>query len=98
MAKAPVRLHPLAADEIEAARSWYNERNPAASVAFLADVDAAMQAVLEAPHRWPRIHVKYRRYIMRNFPFSVVYLTLAASIEVIAVAHHRRRPGYWLAR
>ena len=98
MANRPVRLHPLAADEIEAARRWYNERNPEASVAFLADIDAAMLAVLEAPHRWPRLHVKYRRYIMRSFPFSVVYVVLPASIEVIAVAHHRRRPGYWLAR
>ncbi len=98
MANLPVRLHPLAADEIEAARRWYNEPNPEASVAFLADIDAAMLAVLEAPYRWPRIHVRFRRYIMRNFPFSVVYAALPAAIEVIAVAHHRRRPGYWLAR
>jgi hypothetical protein len=98
VANRPVRLHPLAAGEIEAARRWYSERNPEASAAFLADIDAAMRAVFDAPHRWPRIHVRYRRYIMRSFPFSVVYLTLPASIEVIAVAHHRRRPGYWLAR
>jgi plasmid stabilization system protein ParE len=71
VANLPVRLHPLAAGEIEAARRWYGERNPEASAAFLADIDAAMRAVLEAPHRWPRIHVRYRRYIMRSFPFSV---------------------------
>jgi len=98
VANLPVRVHPLAADELEAARRWYHERNPEASAAFLAGIDSAILAVTEAPQRWPRIHVKYRRYIMRNFPFSVVYLTLPASIEVIAVAHHRRRPGYWLAR
>jgi plasmid stabilization system protein ParE len=98
VANLPVRLHPLAADEIEAARRWYSERNSEAATAFLADIDAAMLAVREAPHRWPRVHVKYRRYIMRSFPFSVVYFTIATSIGVIAVAHHRRRPGYWLAR
>jgi toxin ParE1/3/4 len=98
VADLPVRLHPLAAEELEAARRWYHERNPEASAAFLADIDAAIFAVTEAPQRWPRVHLKYRRYIMRSFPFSVVYLILPRSIEVVAVAHHRRRPGYWLAR
>ncbi|HKC15286.1 MAG TPA: type II toxin-antitoxin system RelE/ParE family toxin [Steroidobacteraceae bacterium] len=98
MANLPVRLHPFAADEVQAARIWYFERNPEVSEGFLSDVDAAILAIRVAPQRWPRIHGKYRRYIMRDFPFSVVYLSLSDSIEVIAVAHHRRRPGYWLAR
>jgi plasmid stabilization system protein ParE len=98
VANLPVRLHPLAADELEAVRRWYHERNPEAAAAFLADIDSAILAVTEAPQRWPRIHVKYRRYIMRNFQFNVVYFILLASIEIIAVAHDRRRPGYWLAR
>ena len=98
MARLPIRLHPLAADEAEAARSWYFERNGDAAAEFLAELNAAMAAISEAPARWPRLDTRYRRFLLRNFPFSVVYLPLAARVEVIAIAHHRRRPGYWTER
>jgi toxin ParE1/3/4 len=38
-----------------------------------------------------------RRVMVRNFPFSVVYRPEAEGILVFAVAHHSRRPGYWVA-
>jgi hypothetical protein len=40
----------------------------------------------------------FRRYLLHKFPFSVVYLERPDFIEVIAVAHHRRKPGYWSKR
>ena len=98
MASLPIRLHPLAADEAEAARSWYSERNSDAAAEFLGDLNAAMAAISEAPGRWPRLDNRYRRFLLRNFPFSVVYLPHADKLEVIAIAHHRRRPGYWRER
>jgi len=33
--------------------------------------------------------------VLRRFPFGVVYRVLAGEIQVVAVAHHRRKPGYW---
>ena len=98
MASLPIRLHPLAADEAEVARSWYFERNGDAASEFLAELNAAMTAISEAPGRWPRLDIRYRRFLLRHFPFSVVYLPLADRVEVIAIAHHRRRPGYWRDR
>jgi plasmid stabilization system protein ParE len=65
---------------------------------LLDEIDAAILAISETPYRWPLVHEKYRRFLLRDFPFSVVYLPRASSIEVIAVAHHRRRPGYWAER
>lgn len=98
MAKRSIRLHPLAADEAEVARLWYFERNPQVSRAFVTALDAAVASIAASPRRWPRVHGKYRRYLLRKFPFSVVYFERDEVIEIIAVAHHRRRPGYWRAR
>jgi len=98
VAKRTIRFHPQAADEADAARLWYFERNPQVSQAFLAALDAAVEGIAASPRRWPRVHGKYRRYLLRKFPFSVVYLERTESVEVIAVAHHRRRPGYWRER
>jgi hypothetical protein len=36
---------------------------------------------------------------MRNtYPYFVVFRELPRKIEIIAVAHAKRRPGYWLKR
>ena len=98
MTDRPIRVLPLAAEEAELARAWYWQRNPKISEEFLIELDTAMEAIAEQPDRWVRVGTRYRRYLLRNFPFSVVYLPLANSIEVIAIAHHRRRPGYWRGR
>jgi plasmid stabilization system protein ParE len=94
----PVRLHPLAADEAEASRRWYFARNPILADAFRLELDSAIASIAESPGRWPRIHERFRRYLLHRFPFSVVYIERADFIEVIAVAHHRRKPGYWTER
>ena len=98
MASHAIRLHPLAADEAETARAWYFARNPTVAEAFRFELDAAIESIAEAPGRWPRLHRRFRRYVLQRFPFSVVYLERADYVEVIAVAHHRRKPGYWSQR
>ena len=35
---------------------------------------------------------------MRRFPYLIVYRVTASAIQVVAVAHARRRPGYWKTR
>jgi plasmid stabilization system protein ParE len=95
VAEIPVRLHPGAEQEANNARSWYAERSASAADAFLSELDAAMFAISEAPLRWPRIYGRYRRFPMHKFPFSVVYAVRRDFVEVMAVAHYRRKPGYW---
>ena len=98
MAEVSVRFHPLAAEEAEAARSWYFQRNASLSDAFLHELDVAVQNIAEGPERWPSFHSRFRRYLLRRFPFSVVYRSKGTVVEVLAVAHHRRKPGYWRGR
>jgi toxin ParE1/3/4 len=98
VADLPVRFHPLARDEAEGAYAWYAERNIAAADLFLDEIDTAVARVREAPERWPRIRRDVRRYLFRKFPFSLIYRVTSGTVEVIAVAHHRRRPEYWKKR
>jgi len=39
-----------------------------------------------------------RRYLLRRFPYSIIYQVSTDELRVIAVAHQRRRPGYWAGR
>lgn len=39
-----------------------------------------------------------RRYFMSKFPYSVIYQVTPDELRILAVAHQRRRPGYWRGR
>ena len=96
--QVPVDLHPEAIEEAAAARRWYAERSPPAAQAFQAELDRAVLAIGEAPSRWVHHIAGTRRFVKQRFPFSVVYFELPSSVLVLAVAHARRRPGYWRTR
>jgi len=91
-------LDPEAVVEAEAARDWYAERNPQAAEGFATELEAAVQAIMEAPERWSKYVAGTRRFLLHRYPFYLVYRVRVSTIELIAVAHARRRPGYWLAR
>ena len=84
--------------EAEAAARWYAERSPAAAVRFTEEIDAAEAAIMATPDAWPVFLYGTRRYLLRRFPFSVVYRPGPAAVLILAVAHGSRRPGYWQAR
>ena len=63
-----------------------------------AAVDEARAAYEWYAERNPEYAVGRRRYLLRRFPYLVVYRTFDAAIQIIAIAHGRRRPGYWQER
>ncbi len=84
--------------DAEASARWYADRSPTASARFSAELDEAEAAILERPEAWPSGEAGTRRYLLRRFPFSVIYRAEGSKIVIIAIAHARRRPGYWKAR
>jgi toxin ParE1/3/4 len=84
--------------EMEESRAWYRKRSHSAEAAFLHEVDRAIDLVAEAPYRWPAYLLGTRRYVFTTFPYSIVYLADDDLVNIIAVAHDKRRPGYWRKR
>ena len=98
MARPSVEFHPEAIAEARAAYQWYAERDLSAANAFIAELDRAISQVQSAPERWP-VHLHgTKRYLFRRFPYGVIYRVTETAIQVLAVAHGRRRPGYWRTR
>ncbi len=98
MARPRLDLHPEAIEEARAARLWYADRSAAVANAFVAELDHAMQQILDAPDRWSVYAHRTRRYLLHRFPYMVVYRATETGVQVIAVAHARRKPSYWKAR
>ncbi len=93
-----VELHPAALAEVNAATAGYAERDPAVARAFAAEVKAALKRIQEGPERWPAEGAKIRRVLLHRFPFKIVYTSERQRLLIVAVAHTRRRPGYWADR
>lgn len=98
-----VRFHPAAATEAEEAAAWYSTERPGLGSRFGAALEDAVAVLMQdtAPSmRYPHVpeHLNARRIRLKRFPYDVVFVDHANGFAVVAVAHHRRRPGYWQAR
>jgi plasmid stabilization system protein ParE len=91
-------IHPAAVEEAEKATRWYRERSASAAAQFVQEVNHAIDRILAAPNRWPAGPRGTRKFLLRRFPFAVVYRELPSALQVLAVAHGHRRPGYWKTR
>jgi len=93
-----LRIHPAALEEAEAAVDWYARRSRRAARMFLDEIDLAIDQIGQNPEQYPLYHFGARRMVLRRFPFVIVFRSLAAGVEIIAIAHGRRLPGYWRER
>jgi toxin ParE1/3/4 len=94
----PVEFHPEAIAELEAAVEFYEKCVLSLGVDLRKDVEAAVQKIQEAPRRWISYGKQTRRFLLHRFPYLVVFLELDSKIWIIAIAHGKRRPGYWHGR
>jgi plasmid stabilization system protein ParE len=93
-----IQFHPEAIAEASAAFQWYRQRSPSAAEAFVSEIDRVINKISESPERYPRYVGNTYRALLRHFPFSIVYRESSREIMVIAIAHGKRRPGYWKNR
>lgn len=92
-------LHPEAENDLRGAAEFYSTHADAAlSQALLAEFEHAMHLLLEHPRLGPPWRSNMRRYVMRRFPYSVIYSVSGEELRIFAVAHHSRRPGFWRNR
>lgn len=91
-------FHPEAADEYVDAARWYGERSATVHDLFVAEIERALRLIVAFPHRWPRYGPRHRRVLVRRFPYSVVYLETLGRLWVVAVAHAKQKPFYWIDR
>jgi len=98
MSPLQIDIHPEAVAEAQAAARWYRERSAQAADAFLAELDRAVERIAENPGMYPNYVQGTHRYLLQRFPFYLVYRKVAETCEIVAIAHGRRKPGYWKKR
>ncbi len=92
------RFLPAAQAELLEGISYYSAIRPELGVRFeQAVAHAVRSAVVHPDHGAPRSK-NTRRWLVKSFPFGVIYRANDEEVVIVAVAHQRKRPEYWSER
>lgn len=96
-------FHPEARAEFFADVDWYDEREFVVGARFEIAVRQAIDAAVDSPESWAVWPGWEREPAVRSngvggFPYRVVYFVTGEELAIVAIAHAKRRPGYWRER
>jgi toxin ParE1/3/4 len=93
-----LRFEPEAAEELEEAAAYFAEQSAGTGERFLSDMTRTRELLLQFPEAGPPLRGKFRRILLSVFPYQLVYRVEDEVVRIYAVAHLKRRPGYWRKR
>jgi len=93
-----VTFHGEALEEYLAAVAWYERDYPGRGERFSAALEQVLAAIAEGPQKFPKRLDAYAVPVHR-FPYVVFFeIKDPETLRVLAVAHAKRKPGYWSER
>jgi plasmid stabilization system protein ParE len=92
-------FHPAARRELEETVDYYNAERAGLGSEFREEVQRVITLLARFPQLGQPVRGSVRRMMLLRFPYHVYYRVLESSnLRILAVAHNRRMPGYWLSR
>ncbi|MFT4295965.1 MAG: type II toxin-antitoxin system RelE/ParE family toxin [Micropruina sp.] len=97
------REHPEAVAEFDAAVHWYEEQEAGVGLALIERARQARRDIGDWPNAAPLFATAQDGTVIRSkavhgYPYRVIYAVEPDVIVILAYAHERREPGYWLHR
>ena len=93
------QFHPEAEAEHLETVVYYETRQAGLGASYFTDFESVLERVCEAQHLYSIERKPDVRSIrLSRFPFAVLLRESERMVQVLAVAHHRRRPSYRLSR
>lgn len=86
-----------AEEEMTAATRMYEDQAVGLGERFLDEVEGCVDLLLDRPYIGRQVG-QFRRFPLRKCPFALIYALEDGDLVVVAVSHHRRRPGYWIGK
>jgi plasmid stabilization system protein ParE len=92
-------FHPAAEAEHLESIAFYESRLAGLGASYLGEFEKTMARACQAPQSYSvEMQPNVRRIRMKRFPFTILFRESSRTVQVLAVAHNRRRPRYWLGR
>lgn len=87
-----------ARDDFSAAFGWYESEQPGLGEEFRRAVEAALERLCRRPHDAPAIDDRFRRFVLRRFPYLLIFECDDQRIVVHAIFHTAGHPAKWRRR
>ena len=91
-------FHPAAAEELSAAVLMYEGLSKGLGADLNTEVKRLATLLCSTPRIGEPLDPRHRRFPLQRFPFGLIYRSDGELLRIVAVAHRRRRPGYWQER
>jgi toxin ParE1/3/4 len=83
---------------VEGAAYYAREANADIANEFVSEFERSAKLLADFPKLGATWRGRIRRLPLRRFPYSIVYCLSDSEVRILAVAHQRRRPGFWKGR
>jgi toxin ParE1/3/4 len=93
-----VVLAPEVEQDVTEAFAWYEDQRSGLGEKFLANVEAALEAIRHNPEVYAAVYENYRRGFVRRFPYSIPYEYSGTTATVYCIIHAARDPAKWRKR
>jgi plasmid stabilization system protein ParE len=93
-----IRYHEAAEDELLREIGYLESRASGLGRRFFAEIRRAENLISRLPESGAGILPGIRTCLLRKFRYSLIYTIERDGLLILAVAHHSRRPGYWVGR
>ena len=88
----------LAQQEYQEAVFYFDDQSPDLADQFIEEIEEAVQLILSFPNAWGKAGDKQRKYILKRFPYIILYKLYEDHVIISAIAHQHRNPSYWIER
>jgi len=88
----------LAKLEFHDAISYYETEQKDLGKKFESNIKSSINRIKRFPTAYVKIQDEVRKCVLHKFPFNIMYSIEENHIVIIAIAHHHRKPDYWIER
>jgi mRNA-degrading endonuclease RelE of RelBE toxin-antitoxin system len=87
-----------ALEDLDIAFSWYSEIHVELAKDLVFKFKEALSKIELNPFLSQNLSSGFRKVNLHRFPYKLIFEINDTEIIVVALAHHKRKPGYWKNR
>jgi plasmid stabilization system protein ParE len=93
-----VWLHPEAQEELNETVLYYERKAQGLGLSFINEFEEVINRVKLLPESGNQVSEGIRQTFFERFEHSLIYFEFNGDLEILAVAHMKRQPKYWMSR
>ncbi len=90
-----VQFTDIAQQEYLDAIDYYNSQRDGLGYEFAIEIDDGIQNIRRYASAWQQLSTRIRRYLIKRFPFGIIYSSEDNTIIVLSIMNLHQKPKNW---